>query len=455
MNSNTEKSLSLDQLLLGIWRHRLLVAACVGAAVVVGILYLLVKPTRYLATTVVRVEAQHLPEQFVSPTVTELVQERLATVRHEILSPKVLSRVIEELDLFPSVREQGGMNAAVQAMRGRIEVKVEGENAFELRYLGDSAEQAATIANRLPEVYAELATEERAEAAERAAAIFGSELERIRPQAESFENRLTEFKAEHANSLPESLESNLRQLDRLNGLTEMVLTSVADAHRRRTSLVRSGADGNIEVGRLGIQMNEARRELSSLESIYGPDHPEVIAARRTYGWAKSRYEDAAVAYESGDSEQRRVDEEIRWLRDLALGYQHRVDEIMARVEETPAVGAQLAAINRDYDPVREKYASLLSRKVEAELAQDLERRQKSSLFRVVEPAMVPLAAEEPKPSSTMGMALLIGLGVGLASGAWAASRDTSFRGVADARQRLGLPVLASVPPLQASSRRGS
>ncbi|HWV39687.1 MAG TPA: chain-length determining protein, partial [Vulgatibacter sp.] len=149
----------------------------------------------------------------------------------------------------------------------------------------------------------------------------------------------------------------------------------------------------------------------------------------------------------------RIDGEIRWLKDLALSYQRRTEEILERVDATPAVGAELAAIGRDYDEIREKYQSLLSRKVEAELALDLERRQRSSLFRVVEPALVPLSPAEPKPMSTLGLSLLIGLGLGLAAGGWAASRDTSIRGVADARQRLGLPVLASVPPLELANRR--
>jgi len=449
----SEKSLTIDQLAIGIWRHRMIAFVCLAASVAVGLIYLAVKPRRWSAETVVRVEAQLLGEQYVEATVTEQIQNRLATVRHEILSPQVLGRVIEEQNLFPSVVRSKGMNAAVQAMRGRLEIKVEGENAFALRYLGDSPEQAATVANRLPEIYTELALQERAEAAERAAAVFASELDRIRPDAEAFEARLTQFKADHATTLPELLESNLRQLDRLNGLTEMALTSLSDAQRRRTAQARYGAESNVEVARLAAAMNEARRELSSVRSIYGDDHPEVISARRAYDAAKKRYDSAAEAVTHGDNEQQRIDGEIRWLKDLALSYQRRTEEILERVDATPAVGAELAAIGRDYDEIREKYQSLLSRKVEAELALDLERRQRSSLFRVVEPALVPLSPAEPKPMSTLGLSLLIGLGLGLAAGGWAASRDTSIRGVADARQRLGLPVLASVPPLELANRR--
>ncbi|HWV39524.1 MAG TPA: Wzz/FepE/Etk N-terminal domain-containing protein, partial [Vulgatibacter sp.] len=289
----SEKSLTIDQLAIGIWRHRMIAFVCLAASVAVGLIYLAVKPRRWSAETVVRVEAQLLGEQYVEATVTEQIQNRLATVRHEILSPQVLGRVIEEQNLFPSVVRSKGMNAAVQAMRGRLEIKVEGENAFALRYLGDSPEQAATVANRLPEIYTELALQERAEAAERAAAVFASELDRIRPDAEAFEARLTQFKADHATTLPELLESNLRQLDRLNGLTEMALTSLSDAQRRRTAQARYGAESNVEVARLAAAMNEARRELSSVRSIYGDDHPEVISARRAYDAAKKRYDSAA------------------------------------------------------------------------------------------------------------------------------------------------------------------
>ncbi|AKU90655.1 GumC family protein [Vulgatibacter incomptus] len=453
MEPGRDKSLSMEQLLVGLWHHRLLVAGCVGAALFVGALYVALKPTRYTATTVVRVEAQFLPERYVSPTVTEQIQQRLATVRHEMLSPKVLEKVIVEQDLFAGLRASDGMNAALQAMRASIEVKVEGENAFVLAYSARTPQEAATVANRLPEVYALIALEERAEAAERVASIFSAELERIRPQAEAFEARLVQFKADHAHELPEVLESNLRQLDRLNGLMETTLASLSDAQRRRTALARYGLESSVEVTRLAAAMNDARRELSSLQSIYTPDHPEVVSANRAWLTAKARFDKAAEAGSRGDSEQARIDSEIRWLKDVALSYQQRIDDILTRVEKTPAVGTELSVINRDYDVIREKYTTLLSRKVEAELAQDLERRQKTSLFRVLEPAMQPLTAAEPKAMSAMGIALLLGLGAGLAAGGWAASRDTSIRGVADARQRLGLQVLATVPSLEGRARR--
>lgn len=444
----------LDEILLGIWRHRLKALVCLGAALGLGMLYVIAKPKVYTAQSAVRMEAQVLPEPYLSPTVSETVVARLAAVRHELMSERVLTRLIEEENLLPGVREKAGMVAAIEALRGRIEVRVEGENVFLVSYRADSAEEAAKVANRLPEIYAEIAHEERAEAAERAAAIFRNELERIRPQVEALEGRLVVFKKENATSLPETLEANLRQIDRLNGLTEATLMSLADAQRRRTALARYGAESNVEVARLASLMNEARRELAAARSIYTEEHPQVATAQRAYDTARARFESASSAIAHGDSEQARVDGEIQWLQQLALGYQQRSEEFSKRVEATPGVGEELNAILRDYDGVREKYRTLLSRKVEAEIAQDLERRQKGSLFRVVEPALPPSAPSEPNPMQAMGMSLLLGLGLGLAVASYSASRDTSIRSVAEAKKRLGLTVLATVPSLERKRRAG-
>jgi uncharacterized protein involved in exopolysaccharide biosynthesis len=277
----------------------------------------------------------------------------------------------------------------------------------------------------------------------------------MRPEVESFEQKLAAFKAEHAGTLPESLEANMRHIDRLSGLTETALMSLADAQRRRTALARMGAESNVDVGRLAALRNDARRDLAGLEATYTSDHPLVQAARRTWEQAQARYEAAANAAAAGDNEQKRVDAEIQWLQESAGQYQARMDEFMKRLEETPAVGAQLAAINRTYDAVREKYQTLLSRRVEAELARDLEARQKASLFNVVQPAFASAAPIEPNPVSAMGIALLAGLGLGIAAAVYSASRDTSIRGAADARNRLGLPVLAVVPNLDGRMRKSS
>ncbi len=445
--NDTEKSLSVEELLQGVWRHRWLAAATALGVVALGAAYLAVKPEVFTASTVVRIEAQALPEQYVAPTVTERIEQRLGTVRHELLSRPILAQVIEELGLYAELRVERGLDAAVEALRASLEVKVEGENAFAVTVKASTAELAARIANRLPEVYVEQAAAERAEAADRAAAIFEAQLAEVRPRVEALEAELTAFKAKHAGKLPEALEANLRQLDRLTGLSEGGLTALADAQRRRTMLARHGAESSTQAARLGAQLDEARRGLASLRAVYTDGHPEVAAATREVQGLEARFSAASRAAREGDGEAARIEAEIATLAATVRGYQERMDEYLARVDATPAVGAELGGLARDYEAVRAKYQTLVSRKIEAELAKDLERRQKASLFRVVEPAFAPSRPAEPNPVSVIGLSLLVGFGLAFAVASYKASRDTSIRSVVDARARLGLPVLAAIPAL--------
>jgi polysaccharide chain length determinant protein (PEP-CTERM system associated) len=452
---NDGKTLSIDELAVGVWRHKLLALAIAGAVIVLGALYAAFWPRTYAATTVLRIEAQTLPEGYVQSTVTERVEQRLATVRHELLSRPILGAVIEELDLYPDLRKKRGIDAALDAMRARLEVRVEGENAFAVTYRAGSPEAAARVVTRLPEVYVEHARAERALDAARVAAIFTDELAKLEPDVAAVERRLAEFKAKHAGELPEVLEANLRQLDRLAGLTETSLTALADAQRRRTALARVGVESSVAAGRAATAADEAERALAGVQAHFKEPHPEVAAAERARDEARQRYRDAAAKAMEGDNEFTRLDGEIRWLAETARSYQGRMDEYLKRIDATPAVGAEMGGLAREYEGLRTKYQSLLSRKIEADLAEDLERRQKSSLFRVVEPPLLPSRAESPDPIQALGVALFAGLGLGLAAAAYRASRDTSIRSLAEARQRLGLPVLAAIPELGRRGARGN
>src|SRR5690606_18499195 len=130
MERHLETSPPFDQLLLGIWRQRKLVVVAVAAALGLGAIYGLVTPPTYRASAAVRMDLQILPEQFVSPTVSETVESRIATIRHALLGEPVLARIVREENLFPDIVKTHGVAAAVEALRGRIEVRIEGDNGF-------------------------------------------------------------------------------------------------------------------------------------------------------------------------------------------------------------------------------------------------------------------------------------------------------------------------------------
>ena len=79
---------------------------------------------------------------------------------------------------------------------------------------------------------------------------------------------------------------------------------------------------------------------------------------------------------------------------------------------------------------------------------NLEKRQKGSQFKIVDPARMPEKPIKPDFLKILGMALLVGLGLGCAVPFARAFLDTSFRDVNDLEKYLGLQVACSVPLIE-------
>ncbi len=117
------------------------------------------------------------------------------------------------------------------------------------------------------------------------------------------------------------------------------------------------------------------------------------------------------------------------------------------VEETPNREQELLSLNRDYENIKESYNSILSRKLESDIAVNMEKKQKGEQFRILDSAKVPMRPSEPDMKKLFIM--VIGAGIGLGAGLIFLFEylDTSFRKPEDLEAYLEVPILCTVPRL--------
>jgi hypothetical protein len=90
----------------------------------------------------------------------------------------------------------------------------------------------------------------------------------------------------------------------------------------------------------------------------------------------------------------------------------QIETVRDRVKMTPVREQQLAEITRTYENSRAQYQSLLQKKLQSELASNLEKRQGGEQFRVLDPASLP---EKPEGRlRILGLGWLAGLCIGIA-----------------------------------------
>jgi polysaccharide biosynthesis transport protein len=193
-------------------------------------------------------------------------------------------------------------------------------------------------------------------------------------------------------------------------------------------------------------------ELSALEIRYGPEHPEVRRVKALLQRAREaeKREAAANPQPSGTApagaklpevsrpvrqlppevaqslvanreriESLKVqiaaaDREISGLNIERLKIQQNLDGLQGHIEKLPMREQQLAAVTRDYETTKAAYQSLLDKKLAADVAADMEKRQKAERFVLLEAAHVPEKPIKPKRQLLAGGGCLFSLALSMA-----------------------------------------
>ncbi|MDY6908373.1 MAG: GNVR domain-containing protein [Thermodesulfobacteriota bacterium] len=474
-------------------------------AVIAGAVYAKTTPRVYRATTLILVEPQRIPTSYVTPTVTQSVAGRLRTISQQVHSRTNLERIIEEFNLYPEakVNEQGlrrrieaklrallgrtggaegepevPMMARVEDLRNRIQVSIrsqgaEGTSAFEISFEWHDPQLAASVTNAVASQFIEQNLRVREEMAMGTTAFLEAETERLRGELEVREKTVESFKKEHMGMLPDQLESNLNILAQLKEeLTN--LEKRVDMEKQQALMLQSqmqnmalGPDPSLlmeteipEAG--GGELWELEKKLEDLRGQYTDRHPDVVVLKRRI--EKLREEEAASG-EAGDPAEsldlgfmggeemtamqvEQINSRVQTYEDQILELKRQIDVYRERVEKTPQVELELNKLLRDYETVQQRYANLLSKRLDAQMAEELEKRQKGEQFRVIDPAIPPDRPFKPDMRKIMLMALMAGLAFGGGLAYLREVMDPRFHSPEEVEAYLRAKVIVSLPDLR-------
>jgi uncharacterized protein involved in exopolysaccharide biosynthesis len=204
-------------------------------------------------------------------------------------------------------------------------------------------------------------------------------------------------------------------------------------------------------------------QLTELRLHYTERHPEVIGLQQEIARLQNEavMEPQPVADEpevesadprpAGGDPQRQAELEAAQmeLENLRAERERAIEDIASyerRLEQTPRVELELLAMTRDYDNLQRAYDSLLGKKMDASLAENMEKGRQSEQFTILERADPPTKPYAPNPYIYLGVgtlgAALLAIGVILVR----EETDHTFNDADELRRAFpGVPILASVP----------
>jgi polysaccharide chain length determinant protein (PEP-CTERM system associated) len=336
-------------------------------------------------------------------------------------------------------------------MRRAIAIRVKGDDAFSVEFVHTDPEVAMKVANRLTTLFIEEGAERREEQVEGTSRFIEAQLDEARKELEAREAALGQFKQRHMGTLPQELNSNLSTLQRLQIEQQTIAESLRAAEDRLSTLQAQGTvvDGQpTELGRLRV-------ELEQLRGRYTDQHPDVQAlAARVARLERAASSTPGAAPGSSLVAETRL--EVQSLRARREETERRIAAIQGRVEHAPRTEQELATLTRDYQKLNENYQALLNKKLEAQMAEKLEKRWKGERFKIIDPADRPERPFSPNRLLYLGLGCGAGLALGLLLALGAEVLDRSVRTVGELEALFGQPVLATVShvPAVAEMRLG-
>ncbi len=170
-----------------------------------------------------------------------------------------------------------------------------------------------------------------------------------------------------------------------------------------------------ERSRLEGERRDLRNQLRTLQSRYTSAHPEVVDAaarlKRVEDQLKVLPPDPPVTAESQDNSAVTVrlqllDGEAKRLGEEQKRISAQMGVYRAKVDAVPVREQEMAELNRNYSVSKDHYQSLLDKTFSAGMAADLERKQQSEHFTILDSALVPEKPFKPNRRAMLMAAFL-------------------------------------------------
>ena len=357
----------------------------------------------------------------------------------------------------------------VALLKDRIYIHVSGgrrhANAFSITYVDSKPELAMQVTNALAEYFIDENIKVRESLATGTSDFLEAELESMRRRLEEKESALQSFREDHMGELPDQLQTNLRNLDRLQSALTERQEALRDA-RSQLSLLQNQEAAGLRNGRQAgpdvangpdpLDIDALHSELARLEARYTDRHPDIIKIKKQIKDLEAKIAALPTEAPPQKRESIEVSEIRRNISNITTDINRIKSEIAyyeRRVENTPKREQEVLALMRDNKDLQASYSSLLQRKLEADISVNMERKQKGEQFRILDRAQIP---ERPfKPDLQRLFLITIGGGMAFGLGAILLLEllIPGFRSPQEAESVLGLPTLAMIPCIESRRQR--
>ena len=298
-----QRSRTLSDHLSALRRRRLPMLCVVFAGLCIAAAAAVLWPPTFRSTGTILIEQQELPSDLVRSTISSFADQRIQVITQRVMTTENLFRIIQRYDLYPKLRKNSPREALIARMRADVGFEMISASvidprqgtptkatiAFAVSFSSPSADTAARVANELVSLYLQENMTSRKQHSVDATTFLTEEAERLSKRIAELGEKVSTFKEQNANNLPQLMELNLQLMNRSSDEMQEIDTRVRsldqqivylDAQLAQLSPVSQVYTSTGErVLSPGDRLKYLRTEFARASALYSPGHPDVVRLR--------------------------------------------------------------------------------------------------------------------------------------------------------------------------------
>ena len=467
------RPLKLEDYVAILKQRALLIAAPVVLLPILALLVSATIPPQFVSQTLVLIEQQKVPDEYVKPVVSSDLDQRLASMKEQILSRSRIEPIIQRFNLYPGATADDRLDQ----VRKNIEIKpikseIAGAGAlpgFFISYRSSDPHTAQQVCGEITSLFVNENLRAREQSAQGTTSFIESQLASAKSNLDQQDAKLAEFQRKYIGRLPGEETTNLNMLNSVNSQLEAATQALSQLQQQKayqeSMLTQMTHEASLSApiaskaapDERQTQLDALQVQANELSTRYTPDYPDLISVRRKIAdlrreMSRSPSATAGLAPHTADpagvqqlrAQIQATNQGISAKQSEQMQLQGAINGYQGRLQASPQVEEQYKALTRDYQTAQKFYDELLAKMNQSQMATDLEHRQQGEQFRVMDEPNLPSSPEYPKRSRFVLAGLAAGLLLGLGISSFLEYLNTAIQNEDDVFAFTKLPTLAVI-----------
>ncbi len=402
-------------------------------------------PKKFEAKTTIFIERNVITDLVKGIAITPSMQAKINNLAVSLTSRNLLLQIIKQLDKDLTFKSKPEEESYIRDLQQRIIVDLnEKQGVIIIRFIDTNPIFARDFVNTMARVYIEQNTSTKREESTDATKFLAQQIETFKKRLDVADEAINKFKSEKGLILSSDgtyIRSEIKEAEQK--LEELAIRRTElEAQLERLSLHKNVS------GRPRGVVAQREEELNRLLSKYTEKHPKVIRAREALQAARNA--PSAPATQHGDPTLEQTRDQVQLKLDTTKAMQDHqlkiIEDSKAALREMPLVKAALNELLEKKEQEANIYNQLVNRYGQSEVSKQMELNDKSTIFRVVDPAVTPTVPISPNRPAVILAGIALGLCAGFVAVFLADRFNHSIRSLQELKT-LSIPVLAVIPQM--------